>query len=208
MEDRFVESRVNSVCTANETIPSPRLSSRQTLTSAHNVTDCCDISVGLPLPSDYSGASSNEEFRYEDCISDDEPSSVPIIDYGSASVVLHSMGSHFPSGPLNYWESRLVIDSGATTFIVCQREWILRYTPERSKLKGLDSTLLLDGEGSGDMLAILEDGSRLKISDVLYVPDAKFNLISVSFIVKNTGYEVLFRSVGNMVLSGQLLVSS
>ena len=193
VEDRFVESRVSSVCTANETLPSPRLSSRQTLTSAHDVTDCCDISVGLPLPSDYLGASSDEELKYEDCISDDESSSVPIIDYGSTSVVLHSIRSHFPSGPLDYWESRLVIDSGATTSIVCQREWILHYTPERSKVKGLDSTLLLDGEGSGDMLVTLEDGFRLKINDVLYVLDAKFNLISVNSIVKDTGYEVLFR---------------
>ena len=40
-------------------------------------------------------------------------SSVPIIDYGSTSVVLHSIRSHFPSGPLDYWESRLVIDSGS-----------------------------------------------------------------------------------------------
>ena len=122
MEDRSIESCVNSVCTANDSIPSPRLSSRHTPKSAHDVTDCCDISVGLPLPSDYSGASSDEEFRYEDCVSDDEPSSVPIINYRSASVVLHSMRSHSSSGRLDYWESRLVIASGATTSIVCQRE--------------------------------------------------------------------------------------
>ena len=147
----------------------------------------------MPLPSDYSGASSDEEFKYEDCISDDKPSSVPLIDYGSASVILHSMRSHFPSGPLDCWESRLVIDSGATTSIVCQREWFLRFTPEGSKVKGLDSTLLLDGEGSGDMLVALEDGFRLKINDVLYVPEAKFNLTSVNSIVKDTGYELLFK---------------
>ena len=122
MEDRSIESCVNSVCTANDSIPSPRLSSRHTPKTAHDVTDCCDISVGLPLSSDYSGARSDEEFKYEDCISDDEPSSVPIINYGSASVVLHSMRSHSSSGRLDYWESRLVIASGATTSIVCQRE--------------------------------------------------------------------------------------
>ena len=193
MEDKSIESCVNSVYTAKDSIPSPRLSSRHTPKTAHDVTDCCDISVGLPLSSDYLGATSDEEFKYEDCISDDEPSSVPIIDYGSASVVLHSMRSHSFSGRLDYWESRLVIDSGATTSIVCQREWISRYTPERSKVKGLDSTLLLDGKGSGDMLVTLEDGLKLKINDVLYVPDAKFNLISVNSIVKDTGYEVLFK---------------
>ena len=186
-------SCVNSVYTANDTIPSARLAFRHTPESAHDVADCCDISVGLPLPSDYSGASSDEEFKYEDCISDDKPSSVPLIDYGSASVILHSMRSHFPSGPLDCWESRLVIDSGATTSIVCQREWFLRFTPEGSKVKGLDSTLLLDGEGSGDMLVALEDGFRLKINDVLYVPEAKFNLTSVNSIVKDTGYELLFK---------------
>ena len=37
------------------------------------------------------------------------------------------------------------------------------------------------------MLVTLEDGFRLKINDALYVPDAKFNLISVNSIVKDTG---------------------
>ena len=37
------------------------------------------------------------------------------------------------------------------------------------------------------MLVTLEDGFRLKINDVLYVPDAKFNLISVNSIVKRHG---------------------
>ena len=186
-------SCVNSVYTANDTIPSARLAFRHTPESAHDVIGCCDISVGLPLPSDYSGASSNEEFKYEDCISDDKPSSIPLTDYGSDSVILHSMRSHFPSGPLDYWESRLVIDSGATTSIVCQREWILRFNLEESKVKGLDSALLLGGEGSGDTLVTLKDRFRLKINDVLYVPDAKFNLTSVNSIVKDTGYELLFK---------------
>ena len=43
------------------------------------------------------------------------------------------------------------------------------------------------------MFVALEDGFRLRINDVLYVPDVKFNLISVNSIVKDTGYEVLFK---------------
>ena len=95
MEDRSFESFVNSVYTANDTILSPRLSFRRTPESAHDVTGCCDKLSWFAAPFWITRVQVlMKKFRYEDCISDDDgPSSVPIIDYGSASVILYSMRS-------------------------------------------------------------------------------------------------------------------
>ena len=57
---------------------------------------------------------------------------------------------------------------------------------------GIDDTLLLDVKGQGCLRIRLDNVRTIAIEGVLYVPDAKFNLVSVDCITKSTHFEELF----------------
>ena len=64
--------------------------------------------------------------------------------------------------------------------------------PLKSKVRGIEDTSLLDVKGQGCLRIRLDNGITLAIEGELYIPDAKFNLVSVDSITKSTHFEVLF----------------
>ena len=135
---------------------------------------------------------SDGELRYEECISDDEPSDIPIMDIESTSVILRSLRLNVHTSPSHNWDHELIIDSGANASLVCEGRLLNKLVPLCSKVKGIDDTLLLDVKGQGSLRIKLENGTIIEIKGVLYVPDSKFNLVSVDSIAKSTHLEVLF----------------
>ena len=148
---------------------------------------------GLLDPPGGTDEDSSEELRYEDCISDDESSSnIEVLDIGSTSVVLRSLHRNIQKSPGFNWDYELIIDSGANASLVCERRLLTKLVHLKSKVRGIDDTLLLDVKGQGCLRIRLDNGMTIDIEGVLYVPDSKFNLISVDSITKSTHFEVLF----------------
>ena len=150
------------------------------------------IVLGTPDSNGGTVEGSDEEFRYEDCLSDDDPSEIPVMNFESTSVVLRSLRMNVLKSPGTHWAEELIVDSGANASLVCERRLLSYETPLRSKIKGLDDALLLDAKGQGRLTIELIDGKIITIDNVLYVPDSKFNLVSVDGITKSTDYKVLF----------------
>ena len=151
-----------------------------------------NLIVGLPDPSGGKNGDFSQEIRYEDCISDDNPSKIPVLDIGSTSVVLRSLHRNIQKSPGFKWDYELIADSGANASLVCGGRLLTKRAPLQSEVRGIDDTLLLDVKGQGSLRIKLDNGSILKIGGVLYVPDSKFNLVSVDSITKGTQYEVVF----------------
>ena len=107
-------------------------------------------------------------------------------------MVLRSLHRNVHKSPGSNWDYELIIDSGANASLVCERRLLSKLVPLKSKVKGIDDTLLLDVKGQGCLKIRLDNGMTIDIEGVLYVPDSKFNLISVDSITKSTHFEVLF----------------
>ena len=90
---------------------------------------------------------SDGELRYEECISDDEPSDIPIMDIESTSVILRSLRLNVHTSPSHNWDHELIIDSGANASLVCEGRLLNKLVPLCSKVKGIDDTLLLGVKG-------------------------------------------------------------
>ena len=151
-----------------------------------------NLTVGLSDPSCGKNEDFSQEIRYEDCIGNDEPSKILVLDIESTSVVLRTLRLNVQKSPGYNWDHELIIDSGANGSLVCERRLLTKIAPLQSKVRGIDDTLLLDVKGQGSLRIKLDNGSALKIGGVLYVPDSKFNLVSVDSITKGTQYEVVF----------------
>ena len=92
--------------------------------------------------------------------------------------MLRSLHRYVHKSPGYNWDYELIIDSGANASLVCERRLLSKLVPLKSKVKGIDDTLLLDVKGQGSLRIKLDNGSILEIDGVLYVPDSKFNLVS------------------------------
>ncbi|XP_033129337.1 uncharacterized protein LOC103873357, partial [Brassica rapa] len=86
--------------------------------------------------------------------------------------------------PLNAW----VIDSGATNHICHQKSSFLSFKPLPDTTVTLPNGVLVSIVGIGN----IEMGRDLLLSDVLYIPQFKFNLLSVSCLTKSFHYLVWF----------------
>ena len=107
---------------------------------------------------------SSDELRYEDCISDDESSSKDQVrNIKSTSVVLRSLHRNVHKSPGSNWDYELIIDSGANASLVCERRLLSKLVPLKSKVKGIDDTLLLDVKGQGCLKIRLDNGSCQKL---------------------------------------------
>ena len=114
---------------------------------------------GLSDPSGGINEDSGQELRYEDCISDDESSSnIKVLDTESTSVVLRSLHRNVHKSPGYNWDYELIIDSGANASLVCERRLLTKLVPLKSKVRGIDDTLLLDVKGQGCLRIRLDNG--------------------------------------------------
>ncbi|CAL0304864.1 unnamed protein product [Lupinus luteus] len=71
------------------------------------------------------------------------------------------------------------LDSGCSNHMTCNKDWLVNFDPSRrSKVKFADSRMI-EAEGTGDIPLLMADGRKTYISDVLFVPKMKTNLISI-----------------------------
>ena len=94
---------------------------------------------------------SDGELRYEECISDDEPSDIPVMDIESTSVILRSLRLNVHTSPGHNWDHELIIDPGANASLVCEGRLLNKLVPLCSKVKGIDDTPLLGVKGQNSL---------------------------------------------------------
>jgi hypothetical protein len=91
--------------------------------------------------------------------------------------------------PTSVW----LIDSGATCHMTGARELFESFTTSNSDMHAdLGVATKHAVKGSGTMPFQMESGGVLRVTNVLWVPELKSSVLSVSTIEKK-GYEVLFR---------------
>ncbi|XP_014511675.1 uncharacterized protein LOC106770373 [Vigna radiata var. radiata] len=89
--------------------------------------------------------------------------------------------------PLN---TNWYLDSGCSNHMTCNKEWLVNFNQtKKSKVKFADDSTL-KVEGSGDVVINRRNGSQVVISNVLYVPDMKCNLLSIGQLVEK-GFTVI-----------------
>ncbi|XP_019416453.1 PREDICTED: uncharacterized protein LOC109327756 [Lupinus angustifolius] len=76
------------------------------------------------------------------------------------------------------------LDSGCSNHMTSHKEWLTNFDSSReSKVKFADDNTL-KVEGAGDVVIIRNNGSKALISDVLFVPGMKYNLLSIGQLVQ------------------------
>ncbi|KAG8233931.1 hypothetical protein J437_LFUL005137 [Ladona fulva] len=93
--------------------------------------------------------------------------------------------------------SDLFVDSGATAHMTLRKDWLINYCPNPGLQVTVANDKKLMAEGIGDVAIRLSDGDYdiTTISNVMYVPNLRVNLLSVSMLVSR-GYVVVFDSNG------------
>ncbi|XP_019438978.1 PREDICTED: uncharacterized protein LOC109344682 [Lupinus angustifolius] len=71
------------------------------------------------------------------------------------------------------------IDSGCSNHVTGHKDWLVNFDPtKRNKVKFADNRVVTV-EGTGDIPLRMQDGRRALITDVLFAPNIKTNLISI-----------------------------
>ena len=108
--------------------------------------------------------------------------------HSAASVPYHCL-PHFIADASHLW----CADTGATAHMTCHHHWLYNYKPHRVAIELADNSVVYSaGIGSVVFNPIIhkKDSTPLWITDVLYVPQIKNNLISVLFLTSQKGLEV------------------
>ncbi|WVZ24094.1 hypothetical protein V8G54_002638 [Vigna mungo] len=104
------------------------------------------------------------------------------------------------------------LDSGCSNHMTCNREWLVNFDDtKKSKVKFADDSTL-KVEGMGDVVINRRSGSKAIISNVLFVPEMKYNLLSLGQLVEKDFKVVmgdqkqvkLYDNNGRMILSSKL----
>ncbi|XP_039313806.1 uncharacterized protein LOC105196674 isoform X1 [Solenopsis invicta] len=105
------------------------------------------------------------------------------------------------------------IDSGATIHLTNKKDWFQDFDEENGHSVAVASGQTLNFQGKGNVIISTKNGEK-KISNVVYVPDLKTNLLSVSKMVNN-GHVVVFNSTGcqvydaeNCLIKGEIVVTA
>jgi len=82
------------------------------------------------------------------------------------------------------------LDTGCSTHMTGRRDWFVKInSTSKSKVKFADDSTL-SAEGIGEVLIKKKDGGQSLISEVLYIPGMKSNLLSIGQLLEK-GYRVL-----------------
>lgn len=79
------------------------------------------------------------------------------------------------------------VDSGATTHISNRKDWLQDYTEDSNHSVTVASGQALNAHGTGMVVVSIRDGPK-SISNIVYVPGLKTNLLSVSKMIKKWSY--------------------
>ncbi|XP_019433850.1 PREDICTED: uncharacterized protein LOC109340583 [Lupinus angustifolius] len=76
------------------------------------------------------------------------------------------------------------LDSGCSNHMTSHKEWLTDFNPSRkSKVRFADDSTL-KVEGTGDVVVVRKNGSNALITDVLFIPGLKCNLLSIGQLVQ------------------------
>ena len=107
-----------------------------------------------------------------------------------------------------------IVDSGATTHMCNNGDEFVEFRylkPEESRKVRVGDGYTLDAVGKGKVKVCVKSTGgrtvRCELRDVLYVPDLRFNLLSVSKVVKG-GKSVKFSETGCEIIKGSRVVAS
>ena len=76
------------------------------------------------------------------------------------------------------------LDSGCSSHMTGRKDWFVNMKPLMKNMVKFANDNTLADEGIGDVLIIRKDGKRLVISNVLYIPGMKSNLLSIGQLVE------------------------
>ncbi|GBM94720.1 Copia protein [Araneus ventricosus] len=84
------------------------------------------------------------------------------------------------------------MDSGATSHMCSQREWFEELKPSSGTVSCAAKSSLLEVAGIGVIRGRLKNGHEIVLTNILFIPEFKGNLIAIKQIQKG-GYSVLFK---------------
>ncbi|XP_019451907.1 PREDICTED: uncharacterized protein LOC109354005 [Lupinus angustifolius] len=80
---------------------------------------------------------------------------------------------------LNAGSDTWYLDSGCSNHMTGNRDWLVNFDATRKSKVKFDDHRIITAEGTGDVPLIMANGRKAYISDVLFVPNMKTNLISI-----------------------------
>ncbi|XP_019464289.1 PREDICTED: uncharacterized protein LOC109362714 [Lupinus angustifolius] len=85
------------------------------------------------------------------------------------------------------------LDSGCSNHMTNHKEWLKDFdSTNRSRVKFADDSSL-SAKGAGNVVIMRENGSKAIVSNVLYVPKMKYNLLSIGQLIEK-GFSVLMKN--------------
>ncbi|XP_019459987.1 PREDICTED: uncharacterized protein LOC109359748 [Lupinus angustifolius] len=76
------------------------------------------------------------------------------------------------------------IDSGCSSHMTGHRDWLVNYDEKKKSTVRFADNRVIQAEGTWDILINKKDGNHALITDVLYVPNMKSNLISMGQLLE------------------------
>jgi hypothetical protein len=103
------------------------------------------------------------------------------------------LNAHLVSEDVEMLRDDVVLDSGATHHVTNNKGKFIEgtYRKRNGWIAGLDANRAIAVKGSGSMKLRAQDGQYIMLTDVLYVPDAMYTLVSTGKLVKS-GFAVSF----------------
>ena len=94
--------------------------------------------------------------------------------------VMMMMTTNSDSGSSRTW----YLDSGCSNHMTGHRNWLVNFDDSKRSVIRLADNRTIAAQGMGDVLISKKDGSNALLSDVLFVPGIKSNLVSIGQLVE------------------------
>jgi len=137
-----------------------------------------------------------------------EESLIPVTDIQEFAGNASLKSSTLSPTPTHAWNA----DTGATSHMTPNGQWLHNYAPYHIPIRLADNTIVYStGVGSVVFQPIIKGQKQrqLKFSRVLHVPDLSSNLLSVLYLTKQRGFQVLIdHEAMNFIHSGQTLFTA
>ena len=117
----------------------------------------------------------------------------------------HILNKEVDTFEFNEW----MLDSGCTTHMTPRRDWMSEIEPYQGEIILAENGRSVEAKAKGNVKVTIDgdNGSRrdIKISDVLYVPSLRNNLLSIRKLIGH-GYEIVFNRNGAQIYDNKDLL--
>ncbi|KAI5446983.1 hypothetical protein KIW84_014722 [Lathyrus oleraceus] len=109
--------------------------------------------------------------------------------------------------PSERFKEQWYLDSGWSSHMSGRKYWFVNINPSMKNIVKFSNDNTLEAEGVGDVLIMRKDGKRSVISNVLYIPGMKSNLLNIGQLVEKN-YKVSIKDKIMRVLdsNGRLIL--